>query len=82
MRDKHQDHSKTLTTDPDDVFLTEGQLADRHQKSAKTLRNARVRGGYVKFCKLGGSIRYRLSDVIEYEDQHAMLSTSEDKLKS
>jgi hypothetical protein len=48
----------------EEIFLTEEQLATRHQRSVKTLRNARVQGGYVKFVKLGRNVRYRISDVL------------------
>lgn len=46
-----------------EIFLTEKQLAQRHQRSPKTLRNDRVKGGYVPFVKIGHHIRYRFSDV-------------------
>ena len=56
--------------------LTERQLATRHQRSVKTLRNARVYGGYVPFVKIGRSVRYRLSDVLAYERDNLLRSTS------
>jgi len=59
-----------------EVFLTERQLATRHQRSVKTLRNARVYGGYVPFVKIGRSVRYRLSDVLAYERDNLLRSTS------
>jgi hypothetical protein len=61
----------------EEIFLTEEQLATRHQRSVKTLRNARVQGGYVKFVKLGRNVRYRLSDVLAYEEANVQRSTSE-----
>jgi hypothetical protein len=63
-------------TQQSEVFLTEQQLAARHQRSAKTLRNARVHGGYIPFVKIGRNIRYRLSDVIKYEEANVLTSTS------
>jgi len=59
------------------AFLTERQLATRHQRSVKTLRNARVYGGYVPFVNIGRSVRYRLSDVLAYERENVMRSTSD-----
>jgi hypothetical protein len=59
-----------------ETFLTEKRLAERHQISVKSIRNARVYGGYVKFVKIGRSVRYRLSDVIEFEEAHLRTSTS------
>jgi hypothetical protein len=61
----------------DEVFLTEAQLAARHQRSVKTLRNARVSGGHVPFVKIGRSVRYRLSDVLAFEDAAFRRSTSD-----
>jgi hypothetical protein len=52
-----------------EIFLTEKQLASRHQLSVKTLRNARVTGTYIRFVRLGRTVRYRLSDIIAYEEQ-------------
>jgi hypothetical protein len=59
-----------------ETFLTERQLAQRHQRAPKTLRNDRCRGGYIPYVKIGHHIRYRLSDVIAYEQAHFMTSTS------
>jgi hypothetical protein len=63
----------------DEAFLTETQLAARHQRSVKTLRNARVSGGYVPFVKIGRSVRYRLSDVLAFEQAALKRSTSDDE---
>jgi hypothetical protein len=60
-----------------EVLLTEQQLAARHQRSVKTLRNARVIGGYIKFVRIGRRVRYRLSDVVEFEEANLLNSTSE-----
>ena len=61
----------------DEIFLTEKQLASRHQLSVKTLRNARVTGAYIPFVRLGRAARYRLSDVIAYEEANLVRSTSD-----
>ena len=60
-----------------EIFLTEKQLASRHQLSVKTLRNARVIGSYIRFVRLGRTVRYRLSDVVAYEQAHLVCSTSD-----
>jgi len=79
------DDKRQVTNSPpsigqiEEVFLTERQLATRHQRSVKTLRNARVYGGYVKFVKIGRSVRYRLSDVLAYEQANLLRSTSDGK---
>lgn len=59
------------------VFLTEHQLAARHQRSVKTVRNLRVNGGYVPFLKIGRHVRYRLSDVLAFEEKSLKSSTSD-----
>jgi len=41
-----------------ETFLTEQQLERRHQRRTKTLRNDRVRGGYIAFVKIGRHVRY------------------------
>jgi hypothetical protein len=61
----------------DEIFLTEKQLASRHQLSVKTLRNARVSGSYIRFVRLGRTVRYRLSDVVAYEEANLVRSTSD-----
>ena len=60
-----------------ETFLTETQLAARHQRSVKTLRNARVSGGYIPFVKIGRNVRYRLSDVLAFEQAALKRSTSD-----
>jgi hypothetical protein len=60
-----------------EAFLTETQLAARHQRSVKTLRNARVSGAYIPFVKIGRHVRYRLSDVLAFEEAALKHSTSE-----
>ena len=61
----------------DEIFFTEKQLASRHQLSVKTLRNARVTGSYICFVRLGRTVRYRLSDVVAYEEANLVRSTSD-----
>ncbi len=52
------------TSDLGEKFLTELQLSVRHQRSVKTIRNDRLRGGYIPFVKVGRLVRYRMSDVL------------------
>jgi hypothetical protein len=61
----------------DEIFLTEKQLASRHQLSVKTLRNARVTGSYIRFVRLGRTVRYRLSDIVAYEEANLVRSTGD-----
>jgi hypothetical protein len=54
--------------DPTSVLLTERQLSERWQINPGALANQRAakRSG-VPFVKIGAMIRYRLSDVLAYE---------------
>ena len=67
-------------TDPDPpplrAFLTDLELARRWGISPKTLRNKRVSGSSVAYVQLGGSVRYRLSDVLAFEAAHTRNSTN------
>jgi len=60
----------------DETFLTDEELAARWQVSPKTLRNARVAGRLLGFVKIGRSVRYRLSEVIAFEEQNSVRSTT------
>lgn len=52
----------------DDVFLTAEELAIRWRLTEQTLANKRANGEGIPFTKLpSGSIRYKLSDVLEAE---------------
>ena len=59
-----------------EVFLTPDELAKRHQREEKTMRNDRVQRRYISFYKLGGQVRYALSDVLDYEHAHRATSTT------
>ena len=60
----------------EETFLTPPELEKRHQRGEKTLRNDRVQRGYISFYKLGGQVRYALSDIIAYEHAHHATSTT------
>lgn len=62
---------------PQEVFLTEHDLATRHQRSVKTLRNERLQGKGVPYVKIGRSVRYRLSDIESFEESQVRRSTSD-----
>ena len=50
----------------EEIFLTRAQLARRHQTTIFTIIH-RERAGLLKPLKLGGHIRYRLSDILAFE---------------
>ena len=58
-------------------LLTERDLAFRWRVSVKTLQNARVAGTGLTFIKVGRAVRYRLGDILEFEDAHLQHSTTE-----
>lgn len=57
----------TSTTHPVRQFITPTMLAQRWNISTKTLANNRARGIGLPFIKVGGSIRYPLDAVEQYE---------------
>ena len=61
---------------PDERLLNQDQLARRWNLSSRSLERWRWRGVGPKFCKLGGSVRYRFEDIQEYEREHARTKSS------
>ncbi len=49
-------------------LMTTEQLAERWQLSPGHLANQRCLGGGPKFIRLGKAVRYRLADVLAYEE--------------
>lgn len=62
-----KDRSTTVDEDVEDHFLRERDLARRWRKSPRSLQRWRVDGTGPAFVRIGGSIRYRLDDVLAYE---------------
>ncbi len=60
-----------------DVLLSEKAVSERQGRAVKTLRNQRVTGEGIPFLKLGRIVRYRLSDVIAWEQARLRNSTSD-----
>lgn len=59
----------TIDTELQTVHLTPGQLAARLNMNVKTIYNMRSRGGDLPRAMLyGGRPRWRLSDVIDWEE--------------
>ncbi|WP_421696523.1 hypothetical protein [Aestuariivirga sp.] len=57
------------------IFLTESQLAERWQVSVKKLQADRGNRCGVPFVKIGRSVRYRLAEVLAFEELHMFLPT-------
>ncbi len=52
-----------------EIFLTEDELAERWKHQPKTLRNLRSAGQGPPYHKFRSSVRYALSDILQYEAQ-------------
>jgi hypothetical protein len=57
--------------------LNEKLLAERWGVSVRTLQAARVKGSGVPFIQIGRSVRYRLEDVLAYEQARLRTNTSD-----
>jgi hypothetical protein len=76
VREIVRDRQKPVPSSGDETFLTDEELGARWALSPKTLRNARVAGRLLGFVKIGRSVRYRLSEVVAFEEQNSVRSTS------
>jgi hypothetical protein len=52
------------------VLISERELALRWACTTRTLQRWRAEAYGPHFLRLGGSIRYRLSDIVDYENRH------------
>ena len=62
---------------PAETFLTETQLAELLQVSKRSIQRWRVEGCGPRFRCHGSCIRYALSDVLSWSEEHSATSTSE-----
>lgn len=58
-------------------LLTQRQLADRWSVSTKKLEADRLKGCGCPYVKLGSAVRFRLSDVLAFEEANLRRSTSD-----
>lgn len=65
-----------------EAFLNRHQLAERWNCSVKKIDNDRLTGCGCRHVKIGRLVRYRLADVVEYEDTRLRRSTSDAVVKS
>lgn len=66
-----------VSNSENEMFLDENALAQRWSISVKTLRNRRVTGGFLPYVKLSRSVRYRLSDILSWEQANTRQNTSQ-----
>ncbi|MFC1508624.1 helix-turn-helix transcriptional regulator [Candidatus Omnitrophota bacterium] len=52
------------------TYLTENRVSKITGFALSTLRNKRFAGEGIPYCKIGRSVRYRLSDVVEFMNSH------------
>lgn len=67
MTRQHSDHPQNQA---EPVHLRERDLASRWKMSQRTLQRWRAEGYGPLFIRIGGSIRYRMADVLDYERRH------------
>jgi hypothetical protein len=51
----------------EEAFLNRKQVAERHQTTIETVKRRQAKGLYIAY-KLGKHVRYKLSDVIAFEN--------------
>jgi phage terminase Nu1 subunit (DNA packaging protein) len=51
-------------------YVNERKVAELTDRGLPTLRNDRSKGVGIPYCKVGKSVRYRLSDVIGFMEKH------------
>lgn len=61
----------------DFVFATQSKLAERWSVSQKKLEADRLTGKGCPYIKIGSLVRYRLSDILAFEEANLRRSTSE-----
>lgn len=60
-------YKQTEVVSEENTFLDENQLSLRWHVSTKMLQQSRWKGKGCKYVKIGRMVRYRLSDVKQYE---------------
>lgn len=60
----------TVLMAEENTYLTVQDLAQRLDVSVSTIRRWRLAGKDPRAFKIGQSVRYRLTDVIEWENNH------------
>lgn len=67
----NQEHPTLLPERARQAYWAEGDVAKRLGVSVQLLRKQRSQGNGIRYHRFGKAIRYRISDVIEYEEQCA-----------
>ena len=72
-RHDHVGRMQIANTNEPDTLLSQKHLANRWGCSERTLQRWRTTAAGPTFIRLGGNVRYRLADVIAFEDSNRML---------
>lgn len=67
----------SLLDGPDDLLLTERQIAELEGLDEKTIARRRQDGGGCPFIKIGRAVRYRLADWRQFINERRVTSTTE-----
>ena len=62
------DLEKSLSPDDPWLLIRERELAERWKTSRRTLQRRRAEGSGPAYILIGGAVRYRLADVITFEE--------------
>jgi len=58
-------------------YITEKQVSAMTNLALSTLRNHRFNGVGIPYVKLDKSVRYKLQDVIDYFEEHKIVTLNE-----
>ena len=72
-RHDHVGRMQIAKTIEPDKLLSQKHLANRWGCSERTLQRWRTTETGPTFIRLGGNVRYRLADIISFEDNNRML---------
>jgi hypothetical protein len=80
MKIQQAKNSATAATEIDAninaIHFDETELATRWKISKKSLQSQRWKGGGCRYLKINRSVRYRLADIIDFENRNTVESTS------
>lgn len=59
------------------AYWTEGQVSNRLGQSVQWLRLQRAKGCFIPFHRFGRSIKYKILDVLDFEEQSVVRFTGQ-----
>ena len=76
MKDSTTQQYANLSSHSAERMLKDKELAARHNRSVRTVQADRISGVGVPYVKIGRSVRYRLSDILAFEEKHLRRSSN------